>query len=178
VDADRPPPLACPDCGRTHVARSRRRHLLERLLGRLLGLYPFRCQLCDRRFWRRQPPHNPEPAEERREYTRLPTQVLIGLRWAEGEEAGSLTDVSLAGGSVETGAPVPEGVLVRLTLQPSPDGPAVEVSKALVRSANPGRLGVEFVDVSPGERARLATLLQQLLAGGQGDSPPPPRPNR
>ena len=40
----------CPRCGSTNVRRSRRRGLLERVLLRLLGLRPYRCEDCDERF--------------------------------------------------------------------------------------------------------------------------------
>jgi hypothetical protein len=42
----------CPRCGCEFVSHSHRR-LLERMCLRILGLAPFRCDSCDRRFYQR-----------------------------------------------------------------------------------------------------------------------------
>jgi VanZ family protein len=41
----------CPGCQGTRLYRSRRRGLLE-WFSRLIGLAPFRCDICSHRFWR------------------------------------------------------------------------------------------------------------------------------
>ena len=42
-------PRECPRCTSSHVRRARR-NFAERALG-LIGIYPFRCQQCQRRFF-------------------------------------------------------------------------------------------------------------------------------
>jgi predicted RNA-binding Zn-ribbon protein involved in translation (DUF1610 family) len=45
--------LSCPHCGSTHVERTRRRGMRERVYS-LLAIYPFVCQRCGQRFRVRQ----------------------------------------------------------------------------------------------------------------------------
>ena len=42
--------IICPSCGSQNIRHSRRRNLLERLLG-FLPSHPFRCRDCRERFW-------------------------------------------------------------------------------------------------------------------------------
>lgn len=46
---------ACPFCGQGDFRRSRRHGVLERMLSNILGVYPYRCTECDRRFYARGP---------------------------------------------------------------------------------------------------------------------------
>jgi transposase-like protein len=43
--------MTCPRCRSGDIRRSRRRGLLEWLILRLLLVRPFRCAVCDRRFY-------------------------------------------------------------------------------------------------------------------------------
>lgn len=49
-------PRRCPHCGSKHLHRSRRRGLRERLVLPLVGVLPYRCEDCDRRFLSRSDP--------------------------------------------------------------------------------------------------------------------------
>jgi predicted RNA-binding Zn-ribbon protein involved in translation (DUF1610 family) len=42
--------LACPECGSTEIARSRRRGLVEHYFLRVLHIHPYRCMSCNHRF--------------------------------------------------------------------------------------------------------------------------------
>jgi hypothetical protein len=42
----------CPRCAGSEVTRSRTRNFVERMLKHVIGLVPFRCLDCDRRFFR------------------------------------------------------------------------------------------------------------------------------
>jgi len=44
---------ACPSCGSERVSRSHRRGLLERYVLSYLRFFPYRCDVCDIRFYRR-----------------------------------------------------------------------------------------------------------------------------
>lgn len=54
---------SCPFCESTHLRRSRRRNLWERVVLRLISARPYRCLECDRRFYDRAHPHVTEEAE-------------------------------------------------------------------------------------------------------------------
>jgi hypothetical protein len=41
----------CPSCNGSSIYRSRRYGRFEMILGRILLLYPYRCQQCDARFY-------------------------------------------------------------------------------------------------------------------------------
>lgn len=41
----------CPSCDGSSIYRSRRYGAFEMILGRILLLYPYRCQQCDARFY-------------------------------------------------------------------------------------------------------------------------------
>lgn len=55
----------CPSCDSSSIYRSRRYGAFEMILGRILLLYPYRCQRCDARFYifgqRRLPDLHPKP---------------------------------------------------------------------------------------------------------------------
>lgn len=157
---------ACPACGRRYVRLSRRTNALERAVGRI-GLTPFRCQICSHRFWRFAGGTAPttRPEADRREYERLPARIMIGIQWADGRREATATEVSLGGATLEAGADVPGGVFLQLTLRPSAGTPVIDVSKALVRHDEAGRLGIEFVDIGEAERRRLGELVLGLLRG-------------
>jgi hypothetical protein len=160
--------IACPKCGRRVVRRSHRTGLVERVLSAAY-IYPFRCQLCQHRFRRFEwgVRYIPTVETERRRYERMPARVMIGLQWEREQHAATLSDVSIAGATVETDVAVPEGVLLQLTLQPTAAGPVIDVSKALVRSVRGGRLGVEFVEVGDEERERLREFVEGLVRARQ-----------
>jgi len=42
--------IKCPNCAESEFRRSHRKNLRERLISRV-GVYPFRCQNCQERFW-------------------------------------------------------------------------------------------------------------------------------
>src|SRR4051812_16087717 len=48
--------MICPKCSSTNVDRSRRRGFLEMQVISLFGIYPQRCQDCQKRFWTRCSP--------------------------------------------------------------------------------------------------------------------------
>jgi hypothetical protein len=41
----------CPGCGSGHISKSRLRGVVEQLVFRLVGVHPYRCSDCDKRFY-------------------------------------------------------------------------------------------------------------------------------
>jgi hypothetical protein len=44
--------ICCPNCESARIHQSRRRGIVERVILALLFVRPFRCELCDQRFFR------------------------------------------------------------------------------------------------------------------------------
>ena len=56
------PGVVCPHCGCQHVVRSHRRSMEKPFL-RLFHVIPYRCDVCERRFYRRGPESSPSLRE-------------------------------------------------------------------------------------------------------------------
>jgi DNA-directed RNA polymerase subunit RPC12/RpoP len=41
----------CPYCGSKSIRRSRRRNLWEKMLSMAVSLHPYRCLICDKRYF-------------------------------------------------------------------------------------------------------------------------------
>ena len=159
--------LTCRRCRSEFVRRSSRKTLAERLLS-LVYVLPFRCQLCQHRFlafrWRERwvRAAGATRGDERREYERLPVQAWSSLWWRDRQGEARVTDLSIAGCSIETDAPVPEGEVIQLKLEARGDDRPIVVDRAVVRSAHGGRLGVQFIRVQEDEQGRLRHYLYQV----------------
>jgi hypothetical protein len=44
--------ICCPNCDSARIHQSRRKGIVEKLVLALLFVRPFRCELCDQRFFR------------------------------------------------------------------------------------------------------------------------------
>ena len=153
--------VPCPRCRRAFAVRAPREGLLERLLS--IGyVYPFRCQLCRHRYralrWGvRYQRHN------RRQFERLPTQMPVKLIWGDQEGSGLVSELSIAGATVETEQPIPVGQSVQLSFRSSGEDVEVTVDVSMIRSRRAGEVGVEFTEVSREHEERLAQLVRDLL---------------
>lgn len=168
--------LRCPKCSQPRVRRCPREGVLEHLLSAVY-VYPFRCQLCTRRFralqwgkrYRRQ-------LADRREFERVaihaPLVVVAGGDRIEGE----VTDLSLQGCTVRTRLRLREGATVRLELQLESAERPVVVAAALVRSTRAETAGLYFIGVSPDEQLRLRRVLGAFYRAHheEGGVPRPP----
>jgi c-di-GMP-binding flagellar brake protein YcgR len=160
--------VVCPKCGSSLVGRTQRSGMFERLAS--LGyLYPFRCQVCRRRFrrfrWRER---YVRVHLDRRDLERIPTRIPVVFHWKDGGQGqGTICDISAAGCGAETDAAVPVGTLV--LLQMSPEGePPIDVDVGEVRSRQARRIGVRFVRVGPAHEERLRQMIQRLIATPRG----------
>lgn len=153
--------LQCPRCLTPFVRRSRRVGLADQLLGSVY-LYPFRCQLCRHRFHVFQPGTRYLPVE-RRDYERLPIQLPATFRWDGREGDGLVTELSVAGCALQSGAALTVGDRVRLTLEPPAPAPAITVALAAVRGIRPRGVGLEFVEVPEPDRSHLREFVRDWL---------------
>lgn len=157
--------LKCPRCRSEFVRRSSRKTLAERLWS-LVYVFPFRCQLCQHRFrafrWRERWVRAAATADDRREYERLPIQAWSTLWYQDRQREARVTDLSIAGCSIETDTPVPEGEVIQLRLEARGDDRPIVVDRAVVRSAQAGRLGVQFIRVQEDEEGRLRHYLYEV----------------
>lgn len=163
----------CPGCGERYARRCERVGAVERLLSRL-DVYPFRCQLCGRRFRAFQSGvHYARRPLDRREYARLEVRWPASFTGAA-EGRGAATEVSVEGCTVATTAPPARGGVVRLELEVSPDEPSLVVEEAVVRSVRAGVVGFQFVGIRRAEHERLRRLVAGLLGPAYGAPAPPP----
>lgn len=69
--------MTCPDCGATKVHRSRRRGFFEQVILGTIGVYPYRCSACKKRFMK---VNDPTKARRRNIWTDPPGWVSA-LLW-------------------------------------------------------------------------------------------------
>lgn len=96
---------------------------------------------------------------ERRKHPRYPLQVEVELQWGSESLPGLVTDVSAGGMFVATPNPlwIGAGFAARLLL-----GEPLTMH-CTVRRVLPGKgMGVLFVELSAGQQARLAELIQKI----------------
>lgn len=159
---------ACPECGSDRVGRTHRQGFYERLMSAAY-VYPFRCQLCQRRFrrfrWRER---YVRVHLDRRDLERVPCRIPVTFNWKDGGQGdGLVRDISAAGCAIETRAGVSAGAL--LLLQISPEGePTIDVDVGEVRVRHGVFMGVRFVKMSEAHAERLRRMIVHLVAANQG----------
>lgn len=161
---DTPP---CPRCRHSTVRRGHRTGVIEHLLS-LLYVYPFRCQFCAHRFrvmlwgtrYRRR-------AVDRRELERAAVRFPGSLVSGREQVEGRVTQISLAGCTIETDALLAGGAVVQVQLRVEPSRQPIVVEAAVVRSVRLGAAGLEFMRVHPGEAARLREYVLGTLGYGE-----------
>jgi len=161
-------PIRCPQCGKSLVRRSQRQGLPERLLS-LMYLYPFRCQVCAKRFRAfqfrsRYVKHMVNRRQDAWLSTWIPTTVAEDVkRGTRRIGEGVITEMSLGGCYMQTALQLSQGTLVSLELQPEPHPPAIVVEAALVRIVHPTGVSLEFLRMSEPEQERFCQFMRQLL---------------
>lgn len=69
--------MICPECGATRVHRSRRKGFVEQALLGSIGIYPYRCSDCKKRFMKRRDPSQ----SPRRSIWADPPPWLSAIMW-------------------------------------------------------------------------------------------------
>lgn len=154
----------CPQCQKDFVRRIRRQGQLEHLLS-VFYLYPFRCQLCSRRFrafkWGRRYVRQPM---DRRQYQRLATNFPVSFSGEQVSGEGIATNISLGGCRLETNVQFAQEALLQLQLHVPRCEPEIRVEAAVVRSIQSEFVGVQFLRLTESEKTRLSRFVLELLA--------------
>jgi hypothetical protein len=153
----------CPGCSHQYVKRVSRIGVGEYFLS-LFRIYPFRCQLCARRFKVLQPGIASTGSEEvRREHQRLPAKIPVTLTIGGGDVSGSTVDISMGGCSFDTEIQLVKGTILGMELKLPDEIPPVKVQAAVIRSVGLGRASVEFLRIERGERERFQGFVRSLM---------------
>ncbi|HEV8473225.1 MAG TPA: PilZ domain-containing protein [Methylomirabilota bacterium] len=166
-----PPGPRCPRCQRQITRRCPRSGTLERILSAIY-VYPFRCQICTRRFRAlRWGTRYFRSTIDRREYERAAVHIPITFT-IRGEQAqGELTDISLGGCALQTEFPLVPGETVRMELNLPRQTTPIVIDAAAVRSASDGRVGLSFDRIARDHRRRLHEVMLGLLGYAPHTSP-------
>jgi len=152
----------CPKCQSIYVRRTHRVGALERLLSAFY-MYPFRCQLCSTRFSFFQWGVRYAKQEDLRQYERIGVQFPALFSSDKTTGKGTITDVSVADCALETTLPLKQGENLKLELYAKTGRPPIIVEKAVIRSVRKGIMGIQFVEVSETDKARLNRLVGDLV---------------
>jgi c-di-GMP-binding flagellar brake protein YcgR len=127
-------------------------------------IYPFRCQLCARRFKTMQwgIRYSKKPVD-RRENVRIQIGLPVTISSPHAKAKGMVKDLSVRGCRVKTEGQFPEGALLQLHVQVVDNAPSIEVDAAVVRSSHAGFIGMEFLRVRREEKDRLSQFVRSLL---------------
>jgi len=154
--------LRCPLCESSYVRRAHRKGVLEQLLSAVY-VYPFRCQLCTHRFLSLQWGVRYARQEDPRQYERIGVRFPVQFSGPQTTGKGIVTDISVADCAIETSLPFKQGDVLKLELSAKTGRPPIIVARAAVRSIRPGTVGVQFVEVSDQEQARLHRLVGEMV---------------
>ncbi|HKY07962.1 MAG TPA: PilZ domain-containing protein [Candidatus Binatia bacterium] len=157
--------LKCPACGRDFVRWIASSGLAEGLL-RLFSVYPFKCQLCGRRFRSFQRGlHYVTAQQDRREYDRMERKFPITFSGQNISGEGVVLDVAMGGCTFTTRSNLDVGQTVKINLRLSAAVAPVIVDAAVVRNVRREVVGVEFVGWQESERERLQLFVTGMLIG-------------
>lgn len=168
--------VPCPQCWGTLARRSHQNGLLERMLSAIC-VYPFRCQLCGRRFFALQWDSASRRETDTREYHRNLVQIPVLLSGQYGEFLGTTIDLSFGNCTLLASGPFREGSrwCARLLL-PSDPHPVI-VKDAVVRTVHNQQIGMEFLQFASSGKQRFSRFIEatwkQAAAGGDQQQPHP-----
>ena len=120
----------------------------------------------DRRKRKALVPQERRGGRERREHERVPVNLEVDYRSDDTFLFAYITDMSAMGIFIQTMTPKPPGTLLNLRFR-TKDGKQIDVQGRVIwinqphgpDSINPG-MGVQFVDLTPGERERIMGLVR------------------
>lgn len=147
--------------------RCRRTGVYERAIS-LLAVYPFRCQLCARRFRSRSLVRYTRQEVDRREYERVSVRLPATFVAHSESGTGEVSDISLGGCTIKTPVHLTNGDALKLSLHVPRASAPIVVDVAMVRSTPSGAAGLKFQQISPGEHARLRALMAGLVGRPHG----------
>lgn len=158
--------LHCPSCGTPFVRVTRQEGTVERVLNRV-KIFPFRCQLCTEQFhafWTASPYGT--QSLDRRQFRRLPASFQAHVLADNAlRSRPRVTDISMAGCTIETTTGFPTGTFLELAIKPASDEEAITISTAMVCTVRADFIGVRFLEMEPREKTRLSQVVLSLLVG-------------
>ena len=160
----------CPRCGRSQARRTSRSGLGERFFS-VFYVYPFRCQVCGRRFRAVQWGVRYARLTDVREFDRIPIRVVASVDDGRTNFQGETINLSVDGCAVETDAALLPDASVRIQLRLPHDERPVDVSLAVVRASRQGAVGLHFVRMDADSRQRLRRFMLSLH-GDHGEPNP------
>ncbi len=141
------------------MRRASRIGALEQVLS-LVYVYPFRCQLCRRRFralqWGVRYTKQPE---DTRQYKRQPMTFLVTFSGQQMRGEGVGTDLSLGGCRLRTDAQLWKGTLLQVQVQPQGCDLPIVVEAAVVRSVQ-STVAFQFLRFTPDQKERLSQVMR------------------
>lgn len=152
----------CHSCQSIYVRRTHRVGMFERMVS-LFYVYPFRCQLCSARFTCFQWGVRYAQQEDLRQYERIGVQFAVLFSSSQTVGKGVVTDVSVADCAFETSLPLKQGDTLKLELYAKSGRLPIIVEKSVIRSIRKGIVGVQFIEVSDTDRARLHRFVGDLI---------------
>jgi hypothetical protein len=136
--------------------------MVERLISAFY-LYPFRCQLCSARFMFFQWGVRYASQEDLRQYERIGVHFPVLFSSERTTGKGTITDVSVADCALETSLPLKQGENLKLELYAKTGRPPIVVEKGVIRSVRKNIMGIQFVEVSDTDKARLNRLVGDMV---------------
>ena len=158
-------PPHCSVCRKQFVRRAHRKGLIEVFLS-LFFVYPFRCQLCGRRFLALQWGYRyvKEPANAR-QYGWIPVRLPVTFYNEHIQGEGTLLDLSIKGGMMETATPLYKEEVLCLRIPKTDAHPPIEIEVAGVLWVSRMRVGLEFLSVNVNASADLRRVIENLSTG-------------
>ena len=158
--------LHCPSCGTPFVRVTRQEGAVGRVLNRV-KIFPFRCQLCTEQFhafWTASPYGT--QALDRRQFRRLPASFQAHVLAENAfRSRPRVTDISMAGCTIETPAALSSGTFLELVIKPASDEEEITIHTAMVCTVRQASMGVRFLEFEAHEKKRLSQVVLSLLVG-------------
>jgi hypothetical protein len=150
--------LTCPRCQKDGVLRSRPQSPREHVAA-LIGIVPFHCQHCSRRFLAWRPGLN-DPAHpvDRREHLRIPVRLFLSFSGGKVRGEGTVMDLSMGGCIIKSSTQVHVDDIFYLEIAIAEGEPPIEVA-AMVRSVSVRGIAFKFLRKAQ-ENKRLLAFIQ------------------
>ena len=154
----------CPQCGTPKTKLASRKTLSDNVLSSLT-IYPFRCQLCAKRFrtFLGRRAHNP-----RRSFERVEVSFPVWFRprrsssFDMGQE-GLIDNLSIRGCRIRCATPVTAGSRLELEFQHSNCSFPITIDEAVVRSSVGNRIGLRFIRLQRSDELRIRQIMDLWL---------------
>ncbi len=159
------PDLRCPTCRARKIRLAARTTLPDAVLSGFT-IYPFRCQLCGRRFRIFLGCRTSNP---RRSFERIGVSFPVWFRPRQSSVSsvtaaeGTIDNLSIRGCRIRCAAPVTIGSRLELEFQYSDNSFPVTIDEAIVRSSIDGAIGLRFTRLHRDDERRIRHIVDVWL---------------